>query len=117
MKYILKPNNVIPFNGYNAVAFYPFVFVRKDSLMKMKESRFVRLMTHEAIHLHQQIELLLVGFYLLYGLFYLLGLLRWRNHSIAYRRNPFEREAYENDKFVFYPRDRKAFSWINYIKL
>ena len=75
----------------------------------------VRTRTHETIHFQQQLELLFVGQWILYVLFYLIGLLRYRDGPTAYRENPFEREAYANDAYTNYLSTRNRFSWLKYI--
>ena len=69
---------------------------------------------HETIHFQQQLELLFLGQWILYVLYYLKGLIVYRNGEKAYRENPFEREAYDNDSKEDYLAKRKRFSWINY---
>ena len=68
---------------------------------------------HETIHYQQQLELLFVGQWILYGLFYLIGLVRYKNGEQAYRENPFEREAYTytNDAHPYYLFNRKRYCW------
>jgi len=77
----------------------------------------VRTRTHETIHFQQQLELLFVGQWILYGLFYLLGLIRWRKGSVAYRLNPFEQEAFDNDDFgdEYLDVTRRRYSWLKYL--
>ena len=74
-----------------------------------------RVRRHETIHFQQQIELLFVLQWILYGLFHLVGLVRYRNGEQAYRENPFEREAYGNDKDEDYLKNRKRYAWVRYI--
>lgn len=69
---------------------------------------------HESIHYLQQLELLFVGQWILYGLFYLLGLIRSRSGTEAYARNPFEQEAYANENVDHYLATRNAYSWTKY---
>jgi hypothetical protein len=69
---------------------------------------------HERIHHTQQVELLLMGFYILYGLNYLLNLFRYRNHRKAYREIIFEREAYAMDKDPAYLKQRKLFAFLDF---
>jgi len=71
---------------------------------------------HETIHFQQQLELLFVGQWLLYGLFWLAGLVRYRSGAKAYRENPFEREAYNNEKKYTYLEKRKRYAWRHYIR-
>ena len=71
---------------------------------------------HETIHFQQQLELLFVFQWILYGLFWLVGLVRYRDGAKAYREIPFEREAYSNEKKFTYLEKRKRFAWVSYIK-
>ena len=71
---------------------------------------------HETIHFQQQLELLFVGQWILYVLFWLIGMLRYRNGKKAYYENPFEREAYDNDENPSYLQERKFFNWVRYIR-
>jgi hypothetical protein len=90
-----------------AITLYPFVFI-KDEGNEVT-------VNHERIHLAQQKELLVVGFYLLYVLFWLIGVVRYRNFQRAYNEIPFEREAYANDTIWTYLLNRKRFAWTKYI--
>lgn len=71
---------------------------------------------HETIHFQQQLELLFVGQWLLYGLFWLIGLAKYRDGSKAYYESPFEREAYANDKDESYLPTRPRYAWVRYIR-
>tara|TARA_R100000152_G_C6781599_1_gene216457 strand:+ start:5172 stop:5555 length:384 start_codon:yes stop_codon:yes gene_type:complete len=71
---------------------------------------------HETIHYHQQLEMLFIGQWLMYGIFWLIGLIKHRDAKKAYYLNPFEKEAYDNDQKSDYLNTRKMWNWINYIK-
>ena len=71
---------------------------------------------HETIHYHQQLELLFVGQWILYASFWLIGLVRYRNGKKAYYENPFEREAYDNQKKYTYLEKRPLWNWVRYVK-
>ncbi len=70
---------------------------------------------HETIHFQQQIEMLFFLHWITYGLFWLVGLIRYRNGAVAYKENPFEREAYYNERKHTYLEKRKRYAWIKYI--
>ena len=70
-----------------------------------------RLRQHETIHYKQQLELLFVFQWILYGVFWLVGLVRYRDGEKAYRENPFEREAYENQSRALYLEHRRPYEW------
>ena len=71
---------------------------------------------HETIHFQQQLELGFVLQWLLYGMFWLVGLVRYRDGAKAYRENPFEREAFSNEKKPTYLGKRKRYAWTAYIR-
>ena len=77
------------------MAIFPFVFVRGNEISKQT-------LNHEKIHFEQQKELLLIGFYLLYFIFWIFK---------GYKNNPFEIEADQNEKDLKYIDKRKKFSW------
>lgn len=102
-------NDIIPAKGYKAMTVWPFIFVRRGSTFTPTDER------HERIHGRQQVELLLLPFYILLVLFYLVGLLRHGNHRMAYRGTPFEAEAYMNENDTAYLDNRKWYAWTKYI--
>lgn len=73
----------------------------------------IRTINHEKIHWQQQLELIVLPFYILYGLEYLIKLIIYGKD--AYRNLSFEREAYANDKNLDYLKTRKHYAWIKYI--
>lgn len=101
-------NNIIPFKGFLAINLFGILFVRGS---KRPLSNVV--INHEEIHTKQMKELLYVGFYILYFIFWLERLL-W-NTSYAYRGNPFEQEAYYNERNLSYIDDRKHYAWTKYL--
>lgn len=94
----------------NAMALYPFMLF-KDTAQKEKPS----IINHEKIHFSQQIELLILPFYILYLLNYLINLLIYKNHSKAYFNICFEKEAYSNDLNYNYLKNRRLYSWARFI--
>jgi hypothetical protein len=89
-----------------AISLGIFVFCRG------KASKTIR--RHETIHYHQQLELLFVGFWVLYVFFWWVGLIRYRSGKKAYRENPFEREAYDNERKYTYLEKRPLWNWVHY---
>lgn len=99
-------SNFAPINIW-AISFGPWVWCR--GVLDESTKR------HEVIHFQQQLELLFVGQWILYVLFYLKGLIQYRNGKTAYEENPFEREAYANDELKGYLPNRGRYNWVNYI--
>ena len=90
-----------------AITIWPFIFIRDegDSIT----------INHEKIHLRQQLEMLFLGFYLLYAVFWLWNMIKLKDSSRAYYAIPFEREAYDNQHNFSYLEKRKVFSWLKYL--
>ena len=107
---ILIVNRMLIPRRFNGWVFWPFIFVRHKQL---KRDRVF--LNHERIHLRQQIELLVLPFFLWYGLEFLLRLIQYRNAYRAYRNISFEREAYDNENDLEYTSNRPVFSFTNYL--
>lgn len=125
--------SVITAGTANAITLFPFVFYRTKYA---KNNIITR--THEIIHIQQQTECGLVGvvvscslwlilhnwlislsalflFYILYLVFYIINLIKFKNRNQAYHDIPFENEAYLNANFKYYPDMRRWFAWLKYL--
>jgi hypothetical protein len=98
------------FRYYTGFSFFVFIWISD------LESDRARLIRHERIHFYQQLGLLFVFHWLLYCIFYLVLRIKGQRHYIAYRYNPFEQEAYENDDDPSYAGRRRLFQWVKYYK-
>ena len=87
-----------------AITIGPLVFSRGEMSPEVKN--------HEAIHWQQYIDCGVVGFIILYYLFYAINLIRYRDGQTAYYMIPFEKEAYDNDKDLNYLETRRRYSWL-----
>lgn len=88
------------YGGIRALAFFPFIIIPKSTVIDDE------LINHERIHLKQQLELLIIPFYV----WYLIALWRKGYYGIS-----FEREAHLNDGDLEYLKKRKPYSFIKYI--
>jgi len=61
-------------------------------------------------------ELLYLPFYVWYLLEWLVRLVMYRDRHKAYRNISFEREAYANQDNRYYNKERKRYSFLQYIK-
>lgn len=68
---------------------------------------------HESIHWKQQVEMLIIFFYLWYLIEFLIKTITTVGHG--YENLSFEREAYNNERNLNYLSERKPFSWLKYI--
>jgi len=96
--------------NFNGITIWPFVVLKNHSL---KDDRIF--LNHESIHLRQQLELLLLFFYLWYGLEFIFRLFQYRNRNKAYRNISFEREAYHNENNFNYLKNRKFHGFLNFL--
>ena len=108
---VIKNNFIktISFGKSYGIALFPFVFLRRE--LKITP----RILRHEKIHLRQQLELLILPFYIWYLLEFLYRLFQYKNSSLAYGNISFEREAYSNDRNVQYLVKRKSYSFFKYL--
>ena len=91
-----------------AISFGVFVWCRGILSERVKR--------HETIHFQQQLELAFVFQWFLYVAFWSLGMLKYRDGKKAYRENPFEREAFSNDRDLDYLATRPRYNWLRYLK-
>ena len=115
-------NHIIPI-GCKCMCVYPFIFTRSKRLSDTD-------IRHETIHGEQQLELLILPFFLLYIAFYIINVIlcvfdkkrgyseKHRNNGVfkrAYLSIAFEQEAYENEKDATYLDNRKCYAWVKYL--
>lgn len=114
MKYkIIKDNKFLPVDGFAGITIYPFIFVDTSTRnWKVHRDEFIN---HEKIHLKQQLELLIIPFYIIYFIEYLIKYIKYKDGKRAYRNLSFEREAYTHDDNLDYLKSRKLFSWVKYL--
>ncbi|MEP1487012.1 MAG: hypothetical protein ABJL44_09125 [Algibacter sp.] len=96
--------------GYSGLAFFPFVFLKRKDLCYDAV-----LLNHERIHLKQQLELLILPFYIIYLIEFLVRLMLYKNWDLAYKNISFEREAYTNESNFQYIKQRRFWHFLKYI--
>jgi len=109
MKPIIIKNSKIPkllswVINIRAITLFPFIII--------KDEGDEILINHESIHIQQQLELLVVGFYVWYFLDYLYKWIKHRDGSKAYYNIIFEEEAYANQEDLDYLSKRKLWNFI-----
>lgn len=100
-------NSVIPFEGFKAVTIFPFIFVREGAEFTVEDYN------HERIHGRQQIEMLIVPFFVWYLVEWVVKL--FLGSGNAYKRISLEREAFENESDLDYLSKRKHYAWTKYL--
>lgn len=95
-----------------AMAIWPIIIANKALKAKgLSEQTFL----HEKIHHQQQLELLVIPFYLWYVLEWLLKWVIYKDRKRAYKELSFEREAYSNDGNMDYLKQRRFWAFIKYL--
>lgn len=107
---MIRPSKIFIPKGFRAIALYPFIFIKNK--IDREDLTFIN---HEKIHLRQQIEFLILPFYIWYGIEYLIRRVQYKNKIIAYRNISFEREAYQNEADLNYLKKRSFWSFLKYI--
>lgn len=102
-------NSIIPPQGYKCINIFGILFAREGANIGDDTIR------HERTHTLQMQELLYIGFYILYVIFFLWYFVRsWKWHE-SYERIPFEEEAEENEDDETYNDNRKHYAWTAYV--
>ena len=108
MKPIIIKTDIIPkllsiFFKVEAITLFPFIIIRKDVPKTT--------MRHERIHIEQQKELFLLGFFILYIWYWLRLRVQGKTSGEAYMLIPFEREAHLKQYDPLYVVKRKRNAW------
>ena len=93
---VIVSRYLIP-KDFRGITLFPFVFVSEKDL---KQNQV--LINHEKIHIRQQLALLILFFFIWYGIEFLIKWVIYNDKNVAYRKISFEREAYENEKDLNY---------------
>jgi hypothetical protein len=96
--------------GYHGLTIFPFIIIKND-----KRKGFEVLINHEKIHIRQQLELLVLPFFIWYGIEFLMRLIQFKDKNEAYRNISFEREAYANEKDPNYLKRRSFYKFFRYL--
>ena len=96
--------------GFRGLTFFPFVF-----MMDAKDKENKVFINHEKIHIRQQLELLIVPFFIWYFIEYGFRLMQYKDKNIAYHNISFEREAYKNEKDLDYLMSRSFWKFLKYV--
>ena len=93
------------------ITLWPFILLRSKELLANKV-----LVNHERIHIRQQIQMLILPFYLWYGMEFVFRLVQYRDKSKAYKNLAMEREAYANESNLNYLASFKFWAFLTYLK-
>lgn len=101
-------NNIIPFGGYKLINICGIIFAKKNAEISEID------LNHEKIHSCQIFEMLIIFFYLWYGIEWFIRFFfsKDRFTKYAYKNMTFEREAYINQENMNYISKRKHYNWI-----
>jgi len=87
-----------------AITLCPFIICRDKSSKVM--------LNHESIHVRQQLELLIIPFYIIYLINWLYNMYIYKGDSfLAYKNIMFEKEAYNHERDLNYLDTRQKWSY------
>ena len=95
---------------FYGITIWPFVILRSKDLRSNQG-----LINHERIHLRQQLEMLIVPFYVWYFLEFLVRWATLGSSYRAYRSISFEQEAYNHEYDYDYLKTRRMYSWMRFV--
>ena len=107
---ILIVNKRLLSGRFKGISLWPFVILQSDHLKK--DDFFIN---HEKIHLRQQLELLVLFFYVWYAIEFFLRYLNCRDGMLAYRNISFEREAYRRENDLRYLKKRSFWAFLKFM--
>ena len=107
--FLIVSKYLVP-KGYGGITIFPFVFFRSKSLAADVVS-----LNHEIIHLWQQAEMLIIGFFLWYGIEFIIRFAKIGDWQVAYRGICFEREAYAEEANRTYLQRRPFWRFLRYL--
>ncbi|MBS3914227.1 MAG: hypothetical protein KG003_06985 [Bacteroidetes bacterium] len=91
------------------MAVWPFIISGKTRIELGED-----VIRHEKIHFRQQLELLIVFFYVWYFMEYFIRLILFKDKNKAYKSIVFEQEAYRFETRKDYLKNRKWFHWVKF---
>lgn len=97
---------IVPKN-FRSICLFPLIFLRRRS-----DGEDAALLNHERIHLRQQAELLVLPFFIWYGIDFLYLWVVLKDRRLAYYNIGFEREAYRYERNFDYLKTRKIWSFL-----
>jgi hypothetical protein len=95
---------------YLGLTIWPFIFLKNNTL-----KNDAVLLYHEQIHLRQQVEMLVLPFFIWYVVEWFIWLLITRNPQKAYYNISFEREAYANETNFEYLHHKPFWNFLKYV--
>ena len=107
--FVIVAKYLIP-KGYSGLTLFPFILLgdktAKDNMV---------LINHEKIHIRQQLQMLVLPFFVWYGIEFLIRLLQYKDVKKAYKNISFERQAYANESNMNYRGQMLFWGFLKYI--
>ena len=115
---IIYNNKFLDFFGIGkGITLFFWIIIREEyrDVDFYKGKRFETIKNHEMIHFKQQLEMLVIPFFLWYGVEFILKVFSNKGFTKAYKSLSFEREAFGNEDDLEYLNNRKPYTWLKYI--
>jgi len=93
----------------NGIMLFPFILIQKNLI---GAGELKKIINHETIHFKQALEILVLPFYIIYGINWLINLFKYNRYD-AYKNIIFEKEAHSNEDNLDYLETRKKYCWLS----
>lgn len=103
-------SNFLTPKKFSAIVIFPFLITRDKNIKANKV-----MINHEKIHFKQIQEMLILPFYIWYGIEFIVRYLQYKNRYQAYLNISFEREAYANENDLNYLKNRNFWRFYKYL--
>lgn len=104
------------FMRIGGITLWPYIILRE---YYVNDPRFINrgkeVVRHESIHIKQQEEMLILPFYVWYGIEWFIKSIRYLSFKKGYEKISFEQEAKKNEKKKTYLKNRKHYSWLKFV--
>ena len=107
--FVIVSRFLVP-KGFGGLTIFPFILLGNKS-----HAIDLVYVNHEKIHIRQQLEMLIIPFFIWYGVEFLIRLIQHKTKADAYKNISFEREAYKNEKDPDYLKRRPFWNFLKYI--
>ena len=97
--------NWFPPKGYKAIMLVWWLIVKTNAVITAK------FINHEEIHERQQKEMLVLPFFIWYGIEWFVLFLKYRDWMTAYQHIRFEQEAYRHQNDLSYLKNRRHYHY------
>lgn len=107
--FVIVSRYLVP-KGFGGLTIFPFILLGNKS--HVADAVYIN---HEKIHLRQQLEMLILPFFIWYGCEFLIRWIQYKTKADAYKNISFEREAYQKEAKLDYLASRSFWAFLGFL--